>query len=368
MNPYDEQEVSGFCADASGAYAEAHQPWNSDAGVWVARMQFDAAGQLGYPASRSKHLGELRTALGLVPPFPPAPSRDQVCSVQLTLSGLTISTIQYGTQPWFEIAYQTLTSAEDRASVRAQKKAAGDTHLILEFFTNEQSIYDEPGQPWQKAMTPSGENNPQWFRGLVEEVIRDGLIPIVAFDGDDGQTGHFNALRQLPILVSLLSDLNRYLLYARLWDGVFYGSTPEQIGAFGLAFRNLLPNGYLAIEHNTGHIPVGNGEDDYRLGGLMQPYDVVFSEWGVPLEQDSFWQVAARLIGPAYRRPPDQPSADDPRPPFYLAPGTPRGPYYAISFELVNPGLYAWVRGQCTAAQIQQKQNYVKAAGYRYRC
>src|SRR5689334_8737698 len=210
---------------------------------------------------------------------PVVPSREQVCGVRLSLAGLVVNTMQYGLLPWFEPAYQCLVDANDRAAVRSEKARAGDTHLILEFFTHSQILYDEPGQPYQQVITPSGEDNPDWFRLLVEEVIDNGFTPIVSYDGDNGYQGAINALRQLPILTSLLEDLSDYILFARLWDGVFYGSSPEQIKEFGKSFRDLLPNGHLAIEHDPGHIPTGEGDTDWINGGAMTTYDTLLSEF-----------------------------------------------------------------------------------------
>lgn len=298
------------------------------------------------------------------PNRPKVPTRQQICSIGCTFQGLTISTKQFGTQPWFELAYQCLSSAADRASVRAQKKAAGDTHLILEFYTHQQSIYDEPGQPWQHAISPSGEANPQWFLGLVAELRQDGLIPIVVFDGDNGDNpmdGWPNAARQLPLLVDLLGAWNDQMLYARFWDGVFYGSTPGHIADFGQQFRDVLPNGYLAIEHQPGRIPVGNGPADYAPGGLMVDYDVICSEFDWLPHNDATWQVAARLLGPAYVRPPDQPAHDDPSPPWYLRTGSSRGPYFTWAMEYAE---YQWVRSQVTAAEIQTQRQYFRNMGY----
>ena len=219
-------------------------------------------------------------------PFPPIPTRQQVCGVQLTFQGLTVTTKQYGEQPWFELAYQCCSDPADRASVRQQKRVAGDTHLILEYFTNAgEFIYNEPGQWLEPLQTLVGENTPDAFRSMIEEVIADGLIPIVVFDGDNADNpvdGYPNALRQLPALVALLQqgkDLTPYVLFGRLWDGVFYGSSPDNIRKFGAYFRSSLPNGYLAIEHNPGHIPAGGGPADWLPGGTMDGYDVVMSEY-----------------------------------------------------------------------------------------
>lgn len=312
-------------------------------------------------------------------PLPPVPDRNKVCSVKLTLGGLIVTTNEFGSLPWFEPAYQCLNDANDRKSVIEQKKLAGDTHLILEYFTKSQPLYNEPGQPYQDIITFSGENEPQRFRNLVLEVISSGLIPIVSYDGDEGYQGAINALRQLPILTKLLKDLAPYILFARLWDGVFYGSSPEQIKDFGEQFRLLLPDGYLAIEHSFGHIPTGEGDVDYINNGAMTTYDVILSEFDFPPANDTIWQIAARLLGPSYIRPYDQPPNDDPGSPFgadsgkyYLRQGNPRGPYFPIAFEWWN--VYNWVRvgnpfgpnGVIMQAQIELQCNYLKSVGYKY--
>src|SRR5262245_24413126 len=234
------------------------------------------------------------------------------------------------------------------------------------------SVYNSPNQPYQGFVSPDFEVEHQRFYDLVREVIISGFIPIVAFDGDNGDShpyGSANAERQLPILASLFSNgpngenLTPYILFARFWDGVFYGSSPQNIQNFGTMFRSYLPNGYLAIEHNPGHIPVGNGPADYYPGGMMDGYDVVVSEYDYNVHQDSTWQIAARLLGPAYRRPPDQPSGDDPNPPFYLV-DSPRGPRFTCAFEW--QGEYYWVRGLQTVDYQRQIRAYMKSLGYKY--
>jgi hypothetical protein len=91
------------------------------------------------------------------------------------------------------------------------------------------------------------------------------------------------------------------------------------------------------------------------------------------------WQIAGRLLKP-YHRPPDQPALDangnpnDPSPPFYLAPGTNRGPYFAIAFETWAP--YSWVRvgdplspaGQAMKQEIDRRRQYYRNLGYVYAC
>lgn len=290
-------------------------------------------------------------------------TRDQICGAQVTLSGLTINTVQFGVQPWFELAYQCLSSFSDRQAVRDQKKTAGDTGIIIEFFTNQGYIYPEPGTWLNQCISLYGEFNLQQFRNLVLETLYDGMVPVIVYDGDNGEdpnNGYPNALRQLPILTSLLADVNHLVLYARFWDGVFYGTTPDQIQNFGKEFRKLLPQGHLAIEFNPGHIPVGNGPSDYQPGGMMQDYDVIVGEFEFPdYAQDSTWQVVARLNNP-YFRPSDQPANDDPNPPYYLSQPNPRGKFYSWCMEV---GAYQWVRKQVSFAELQNVGLYFRNMG-----
>ena len=311
-----------------------------------------------------------------LPPVPPIPppvvprTREQICGVNLRFQGLTITTKQFGTQPWFELAYQCCNQAEDRASVRAQKKAAGDTHLILEFFTDQQSVYPSPGQWVSNAVTPSGEQNGWWFKALVEEVLADGLVAIIAFDGDAGddpKRGHPNALRQIPILAQLLNGLHDQVLYARLWDSVWYGSSPANVQAFGAAFRQAIPNGHLAIEYaqskDSCRIPLGETGGDYKPGGRMDAYDVLLGEFNAPPMAQVTWEALGRTIRP-YHRPSDQPAHVDPRPPMYLL-DSPRGPRYSVVFEC---GAYDWLHGRVTIETLQQWGAYFRGMGAKWVC
>jgi hypothetical protein len=97
------------------------------------------------------------------------------------------------------------------------------------------------------------------------------------------------------------------------------------------------------------------------MGGLMQPYDTIMSEFNT-VHEDSFWQVAGRMVAP-YHRPPDQPSGDDPNPPFYLAPGTERGPFFYVAFEPTKAGVYEWCRGLCTLAEVAHEDRYMRDCG-----
>ena len=304
----------------------------------------------------------------IAPPWPVVPTRERICGVDLRFQGRTIVTEQFGTQPWFELAYQCCHRAEDRASVRTQKKSSPipDTHLILEFFTSQGSVYPPSGQWLSNAVTPSGEENGWWFRSLVEEVIQDGLVPVVAYDGDnadDPKRGHPNAMRQIPILAKLLDGLHDQILYARLWDSVWYGSSPANVQAFGTAFRAAIPDGYLAIEHQPLRIPLGGMADDYKPGGRMDGYDVLLGLFHDPPNDAYTWQTLGRTIRP-YHRPPDQPASDDPHPPLYLL-DSPRGPRFYVVFECAE---YAWLRHKVSLESLQRFGQYFRNMGARWVC
>ena len=305
--------------------------------------------------------------LTLKPVLPAPPSRSAALGLRLTFQGLSVTTAQYGTLTWFEPFLGALSALSDRQAVYAAKHGAGDTHAIIECFTHTQPVYNEA--PYQGIIQQSCEQNQGAFLALVEEIIQNGFIPVIAYDGDDGDNavdGYPNAARQAPILAALLAgnadgDLNPYVVYARLWDSVFYGSSPANITAFGSLFRSILPNGYLAIEFNIGHIPLGGGPSDYSSTGAMANYDLILAEYpNWPTTGDAVWQINARMLGPSYKRPPDQPSTDDPNPPYYLAQLSSRGPFVFSCFEW---GEYPWTHGQLTAAQAAQGALYYKAMG-----
>lgn len=120
------------------------------------------------------------------------------------------------------------------------------------------------------------------------------------------------------------------------------------------------------LEFSTGHIPLGNGPSDYAPGGAMVDYDVIMAEFdNWPTLGDAEFQIIGRMIGPAYVRPPQQPSGDDPHPPWYLATPSPRGAYYFIAFEYAT---YQWTRSQISATMVQQGRAWYLATGCLHVC
>lgn len=313
----------------------------------------------------------------VAPPFPPPPTRTEMLNMHITGQGMTVVTQQYGTLPWWEAALTYLNPA-DRATIYAAKHAStawpgGDTHGIIAVPSG-RALYDEPGQPYSADRFPpmdwtNGHTkmDPQ-FDALVIEMIQNGFHPMIFLDET-----YATSIATLPIVIDALQhspqgDLTRYVLIGPGWDGVFYGWEPSKtvIPGWASLARSTCPNCYLFIEHNVGHIPLGEGPSDWCPTCLMKDFDLLLSEFWDGIFDDTVWQIGGRTIGMVskggtYIRPPDQPAGDDTNPPFYLAPGTYRGPFLACAFEF---GMYGWVRSNSTAEQQASWRQYFKNIGY----
>lgn len=345
--------------------------------------------------------------------LPPIPTRAQVCAVQTSLQGLTYNTTQYGPIPaWF---YAKL-NPQDRAGARRSHIDGKDTHIPVPI----SAAYKEHGTLWPEELKQGYDytQDLDTFRAILYEVICDGLFPDVTLAGDGlgigpgyndpvGNTYGCGWLMQnLERIIRGLQgdgtdarpDLTPYLIHRPGWDAVFYGwggaeadghgkkqasqhalrwrnvlkkpttySTKElddqqkRVKAFGELFRKILPAGYLAIEHTPGNIPCGEGGGDYAPGGLMTTFDTIMGEFNT-VHEDSYWQIAGRMLDP-YHRPPDQPAGDDPNPPKYLAPGSPRGPYFWVGFEPTVGGVYQWCRGLCSVEDVRTVDRYMRDSG-----
>lgn len=312
------------------------------------------------------------------PPLPTPPLRASVLDMKITGQGLVVNTQQFGTLPWWEAAL-TYLNAADRAAVYAAKHAstawtAGDTHAIVAVPSG-RALYDEPGQPYSADRfgpldwTNGGTKMVPEFDALVIELIQNHFTPMIFLDETEA-----TSFATLPIIIDALQhspagDLTPYVVIGPGWDGVFYGWEPSHtvIPAWATLARSLCPKCYLFIEHNVGHIPLGEGPSDWTPTGLMKDFDLLLSEFWDGVFDDSVWQIAARTIGlvekgGTYVRPADQPAGDDQGAPFYLAPGSVRGPFRACAFEF---GMYGWVRGTSSAGNINGPwRQYFKNIGY----
>jgi hypothetical protein len=391
MSNYDEQEVLTTQAAVRAAYVAAGRPLNpfDDASVvWSNRTTADAISSMTWPASRAKHIAELVAELGggPTPPGPlpvPPPTRDAILGIKIGFQGITVLTQQYGSFPAFGPETTTLNDT-DLDSYVDQMVAAGNTHVEIAISWN----YNEADFAYPVPGRDLTQNLPELKRRITRMLGRPGVVGVLLFMAGDGRSaprnpdgsypyndpqgwtyGHEWLMTNFARVAAALNDIRKYIIVVPGYDGVFYGwgnsgepdLQPQRVVDFGNLFRSLWPDGYLGLEHSTGHIPVGEGGSDYA--GRLQPYDVILSEFdNWPATGDPTWQIAGRLVHP-YHRPADQPSGDDPNPPFYLAPGTPRGPYYACAYEFAT---YQWVRGRISAADVQRGRDYYKALGYAF--
>lgn len=330
--------------------------------------------------------------IGLQPlPFPPAPSRDAICRVRVGFQGVTVSTKQFGAFPAFGPETTTLND-EDLISYCQQCRAAGFTHS--EIAVSWQYIEADYAYPVPGA--DLSQNLPELLRRIQLMITQGGMLGVLVFMAGDGRSvtgpdgsyvyndpqGHTYGFDWLMVnlkrILTALTPVKPYVVIVPGYDGVFYGwgaasgepptpdLQPTRIANFGKLFRSLWPDGYLALEHSGGNLPLGSGASDYITGGPLDPYDVILSEFSSPPNDDKFWQIAPRLNGPAYVRPPDQPGGDDPTPPWDAAPPTTRGPRYTCAYEF---GTYPWVRSKASAATIQQWREYLgRYGGYSTVC
>lgn len=331
---------------------------------------------------------------GQAPPPPgdlptPPPTRDQVIAVRAGFQGQTAQTQQYGSFPVFGPETTSLNDADLNAYC-AQLASNGWTHGEIAISWQ----YDEPGFLMPVPGADLTENLPELARRIV--LMLQHFKVVMLFLAGDGRSNPPNTtgpwqyndpvghtygcewlMANFPRIAAYLQsgnpygDLTKYILFSPGYDGVFYGwgnagepdLQPQRVIDFGNLFRQCLPQGYLAIEHTPGNIPVGEGGSDWVVGGPMMNYDVVLSEFffwqpGTPAG-DQVWQIVARLNRP-YNRPADQPANDDPHPPFYLAYDTPRGPVSYVPFEYAT---YQWTRGQVSAQTVQQLRDYFYGLG-----
>jgi hypothetical protein len=348
---------------------------------------------LGVDARATAPSLTFRTLIGSAA-LPAAPTRAQVCGVHMHFQGIVYDTREFGTFPG---AFIELLRDDDFEDALRQHLAVGDTHVTM----NLTGAYHEPAAIYPERLKDGHDwtNDLPGIKARIRAAVSAGLFVDFALGGDGRSVnahpafGEYNdpvgwtygfewLMENFPRVGTAMrgdqgsacpdgEDLTRFMLFRPGYDGVFFGwggdtdgvdRQPGRVIAFGALFRSILPDGYLAIEHDIGHIPVGEGGREYGAG--MQSYDAILSEFpNWPETGDAVWQIAGRLLGPEYRRPPDQPPADDPSPPFYLRPGTPRGPYFAVAFEFAK---FPESRGRLTVDDVDSARAYYRALGYRF--
>lgn len=293
----------------------------------------------------------------LAPPLPAVPTREEVCNGKLTAQAVTIHSLVYGDMPWWPACWAWLTPA-DRTHIAPQLLALGDTVMLIDVPSGN-PLYDEPGQFYDSTRFPALPFDPASLKTLVAETLELGFKACWIFLG--GDVDYNLAVAQVQALAPLFGDLNKYVAFVPGWDGVWHAPggvyTQDQVASFA-ALARAAGAVYVGLEHGTGYLPVGEGGGDFKPGGHCVDYDFFLGEFDSGKFDDSVWQILGRMVRP-YNRPVEQPSTDDPNPPFYLEVSSARGPYYYHIFEFC---MFVAVRGESVATMQGWKSKFREMA------
>ncbi len=318
----------------------------------------------------------------LVPPLPPPASRQAILDAHESFQGAVLHTAQFGDLNWWPTAWVSLNAA-DRAASYPQIASWGDTDITVSATWD----YGEAGQPYGSGQRVPPTNyfagadyasaDVAGFRASVKDVIQhtaangQPFVPRIFMSGDNGFTYYMWAM---PLIVRALQpqpsdaiDLTAYVKLQLCYDSCVPGwQPPSQIDEAILATRAACPTCVLALELSTGYPCWGGGDGcgdvnfNSPAGQALDEIDWEGNAWP-PTNWDQYWQVLARLLGPAYVRPALQPASDDPPPvDWYLRRGTPRGPW---GVQCLEPFTYQWVRDQVPADQVLVAFTTLRAMG-----
>jgi hypothetical protein len=351
--------------------------------------------------------------------LPPVPTRDQLGHVTITFQGLVVRSEEWGEFRCHEGIHLAVGNAATRQAIYRAKRAKGDRHAML----NVSGAYFQPG-PLPRIAWAKGRDFSEDWTSLYErarEIIAEGfhLILMCAGDGHskpkvDGRGvfndplgwtyGHEWLMEQFRVIYRALEgstihfaeDLTPYTVFSPGYDGVIPAWQPAgRVDDFlemarGVIGEGAKAKGLLFIELGSGHAQWGSESADSYHTVTGKHLDGIFQEFPSPMGPprppppdflvvdgrqherrapwDQVWQVAARTLGPRYRRPPEQPVQDDPDSPFgeqdhrFLLRGeTPRGRRFNIALEYDT---YLDVRGKATLDQIERHRRYLKSIGY----
>jgi hypothetical protein len=315
----------------------------------------------------------------IVPPFPPAPSRQEILDAHESFQGAVLHTSQFGDLNWWPTAWVSLSDA-DRGASYAQIASWGDTDITVSIAWE----YGEPGQPYGSGqLVPPSDLTGKLprFRALVKDVIQHTaangkpFVPVIFMEGDNG----FNYyMWVMPLVVQALRpqptdpiDLTQYVKLRMCYDSCVPGwagdnDSKQFISQAILATRAACPACVIALEFSSGYSSQGDGGDfwDSDAGRALDEVDWEGNSWP-PNNWEQYWEILDRWLGPAYIRPAAQTS--DPAAPFpatdsrfYLRNGTPRGPF---SVHCLEPFTYQWVRGQVAASQVPVAYQVLQSLG-----
>jgi hypothetical protein len=325
-----------------------------------------------------------------LPIFPDPPTRDAILHAQGCFQGVTVVTVQFGELPMFDPALSSFSPA-DRLATYAAWHAANCQIVSLSITWD----YGEAGQPYGSGQLVP----PQDLRGgdltalrtLLTEVIQHGFYVRLHLAGDGTDSGPYiygyqALVNDLPRVIAGLRrapDLTRYVVFVPGFDGIIdYNEQTQSFGPWSMAqlagylvqLRQLCGDCYSAVEPSIG--PLGGTLPEFLRDASLTNYshdeaydalDQVLNEF--PPDEGGqhgalSWQIADRLLGPTFIRPPDM--VGDPSAPWAdsrwsTAQPTSRGPIVGVAFEFST---YVWVRRQITAAAVALVRAYYRSMGY----
>jgi len=223
---YDEAQIVAFQQDVIAAYAEAGRQTDLNNVVWSARCTWDAR-DIGWEASRIKHLAELRAELGLRPRGLRSDIRANFCGAKDGQGRVM-----------FDVFYISLSDA-DREDWRKQKASAGLTHILL---------CPNAGYPGSPIPSRDLRGQPAIFAGYVEEVVNAGFFPIIFMTtGDTGTAADMDIY--WPNLAAVLQPYQESLIVVPGFEVVGPGGgwTSKELSDSLQLLKQLLPNAMLGV-------------------------------------------------------------------------------------------------------------------------
>lgn len=380
-HPYPGDSFGGKLQQAFNAlYAEAGQvPDNQLSCVWVFRTGWDIGAGMEPDAAAAKHLAECREALGLTLPFPPAPTREQVCGVRCSFQGVAVDLPGFGTvrNPG-GFAYSLDRAGRD--ACRAVSRQLRDTHVLR----NLSYAYSEQDFTYP---IPAGDftNRLDEFHDLLVEDIREGFTPLVCLSGDgqrynpDGGTYGFQwLLDNMPRLAAALDDLRHHLIVFWGFELITNGGwTPANFEEATLKWRNLWPDGHIACHIGT-YTWWGDADQNEKRG----PVGVWSSPAGLAIdtcleEGDAGWirEDGSLVPGDAlngweqramgHLRNPNRAliSPANQAKVFEWPDDTPRGPRMCVAWEILT---FDDTRGRVSVQLLAAARHHLRQLGFPY--
>lgn len=321
------------------------------------------------------------------PNLPPAPSREEILTAQGCFQGITVHTEQFGDLPMFDPALSSF-SAKDRQASYAAWHSAGCKIVSLSIAWD----YGGAGQPYGSGQlvppTDLRSDVPR-LRALLTEVIQAGFFIRFHLAGDGTEPGPYiygyrALVDDLPRVIAALRapiDLTRYLVFVPGFDGIisyneqsqgFEPWTMAQLSWYLVELRQLCADCYSAVEPSIG--PLGGTLPTFLKDAALtnyyrdEPYDAldqILNEFPPGTDQHGAlsWQIADRILGPAFVRPGDM-VGDEWAPDvahWSLTQLTSRGRIVPVAYEFDT---YEWVRRHIEAFGVAINRAYYRAMGY----